>query len=80
MCYYSLLRRLEKNQKRINVENNTCLDNCDLLPNTFEYEANCYKNCPNESYRHLYFDSYNNHFIDCLNSSEGYYLDENDSL
>ena len=51
-----------------------------MLSNTFEYDSRCYQNCANETYKHLYFDSFNNYFIDCINSIEGYYLDENDSF
>ena len=38
-----------------------------------------YKNCPNKSYRILYFDlDINNYGISCIDSTEGYYIDTDD--
>ena len=70
----------KQKQKKINIEDNTCYESCDLLPNHFEYDSKCYKNCESGSYKHLYFDSENNYHIDCISSIEGYYLDEKDSF
>ena len=67
-------------RKRINVEDNSCVDNCNLIDDTFEYDFKCYKNCPKGSFRYLFFDSNKNTFIICMDLLEGFYLDENDLI
>ena len=67
-------------RKRIIAENNTCVDNCSMVYNTFEYNFKCYKNCPDGSIKYIYFDSDNNIQINCSNSDEGYYLDNDDLI
>ena len=66
----------KKNRKKIDVNANNCVENCNS--NTFEYDSKCYNDCPNGSYRSIYFDSDNNYYNNCINSINGYYLDEND--
>ena len=68
----------KENRKKIIVENNTCVDNCSLVFDTFEYYSKCYKNCPLGSYKYIYFDSENDFNYNCLYSLEGYYFDEKD--
>ena len=67
-------------RKKIIIENNTCVDDCSTVINTFEYNSKCYNNCPSGKYKHIYFDTENNYYIECINSIEGYYLDEEDSF
>jgi len=69
-----------ENQKKIIVENNTCVDSCDLVLNTFDYYSKCYKECPNGSYTYISFDMDNNYIINCSNYSDGLYLDNDDSF
>ena len=66
----------KKNRKKIDINTNNCVENCNS--NTFEYDSKCYNDCPNGSYRSIYFDSDNNYYNNCINSINGYYLDEND--
>ena len=50
-----------------------------ILNDSFEYNSKCYKNCPSETYRNLFFNlDINNYDISCINSTEGYYLDKDD--
>ena len=51
-----------------------------MVYNTFEYNFKCYKNCPDGSIKYIYFDSDNNIQINCSNSDEGYYLDNDDLI
>ncbi len=41
-------------RKRIIVENNTCVDNCSLVQNTFEYDFKCYRDCPFGNFKYIY--------------------------
>ena len=41
-------------RKKINLENDTCVDNCSLINYKFEYDSNCYKQCPNGTYNNNY--------------------------
>ena len=70
----------KENRKRIIVSNNTCVDNCSIVFNTFEYDSKCYDNCPNGSYNYITFYSEDNYRIDCSNTLEGLYFDEKDSI
>ena len=67
-----------ENRKKIIAENNTCVDSCSLVYDTFEYDSKCYQNCPYGSYKYIYFDSENDFNINCTYSLEGYYFDEQD--
>ena len=73
---------MERKKKKIYVKNNTCVDNCSMLFNSFEYESKCYENCPNGSYKYIYFDSNDNYYLNCSNEGDlqGFYLDEDDSF
>ena len=59
-------------QKRINLKDNTCVDNCSLINYKFEYESKCYNKCPD--------GTYNNNFIcekchsDCKTCEKKYEL------
>ena len=69
----------KENRKKIIIGTNTCVNNCTFLNDSFEYDSKCYKNCPSDTYRNLYFDfDINNYNIGCINSTEGYYLDKDD--
>ena len=62
---------LDDKRKRIIAENNTCVDNCSIVYNTFEYNFRCYKNCPYGYIKYIYFDSDNHIQINCSNSTKG---------
>ena len=70
----------KENRKKIIVSNNTCVDNCSIVFNTFEYDSKCYDNCPNGSYNYITFYSEDNYRIDCSNTLEGLYFDQKDSI
>jgi surface protein len=36
-------------RKKINKENNTCVDNCSIIPYNYEYNGECHNNCPNSN-------------------------------
>ena len=69
----------KEKRKKIIIGTNTCANNCTFLNDSFEYNSKCYKNCPSETYRNLFFNlDINNYDINCINSTEGYYLDKDD--
>ena len=37
----------KESQKKINTENDSCIDNCAQCSNKYEYESFCYEQCPN---------------------------------
>ena len=39
-----------QNQKKINLENGECVDDCSITNNIYNYNNECYKNCPNGTY------------------------------
>ena len=59
-------------QKRINLEDNNCVDNCSLINYKFEFESKCYDKCPD--------GTFNNNFIcekchsDCKTCEKKYEL------
>ena len=65
-----------KNDIKINLATNSCIEHCYASDNKFELNNLCYKICPNTSF----LSSYNEYL--CLDkSSEGsYYFDENKNL
>ena len=44
----------EKNKKKINPDNNQCVDNCSLTNYKYDYKSNCYTSCPNRTYNNNY--------------------------
>ena len=70
----------KENRKKIIVSNYTCVDNCSLIFNKFDYDSKCYDNCPIGSYNYIYFYFEDNYYINCSNTSEGLYFDEKDSI
>ena len=70
----------KEKRKKIIVSNNTCVDDCSLVFNTFEYDAKCYDKCSNGGYNYIEFDSANNYNINCSYSLEGLYYDKKDSI
>ena len=43
------------NQKKINLENDQCIENCSLTDNNkYNYKGECYTNCPNKTYNDNY--------------------------
>ena len=70
----------KENKKRIIANNGTCVDNCSLVFDTFEYDFKCYENCPLGNIKYIYNNSIDNLYFNCSNSSEGFYLADNDSL
>ena len=70
----------KEKRKKIIISNNTCVDSCSLVLNTFEYDSKCYQNCSVGKYNYINFDSNNNYRISCINTLVGYYLDKEDSL
>ena len=43
------------NQKKINLENDQCIENCSLTDNNkYNYKGECYANCPNKTYNDNY--------------------------
>ena len=41
-------------QKKINPDNNQCVDNCSLTNYKYDYKSNCYTSCPNRTYNNNY--------------------------
>ena len=70
----------KENRKKIIVSNNTCIDDCTLVLNTFDYDSKCYDICPSGSYNYIYLYSEDDYDIHCSNTLEGLYYDEKDSI
>ena len=41
-------------QKKINPDNNQCVDNCSLTVYKYDYKSKCYASCPNKTYNNNY--------------------------
>lgn len=42
------------NRKKINIESNSCTDNCTLTNYKYEYNYKCYQKCPKGTYNNNY--------------------------